>query len=183
MSGRGFRGRALVLSMQMQWQYQICPSKLPHGMAVTLTEETLRIMQDTVPLHQALSSPNAQHRSTSGLPTPGYNTYMEELPDLVPLTARDVCLGGLAAMVHANHLEGSFLDRRWRMGGLEKKGNTKSVGNFQPFHQPCYAEHESNQSIFSHVKRNYRLRIHCANIKQDFGFRFTNAMAVYPDSW
>lgn len=51
--------RAAVLSLQMQRKYQVCPSKLLDGMALAFAKETLRAVQDALPVHQALLSKNA----------------------------------------------------------------------------------------------------------------------------
>lgn len=54
MSGRAHGGRAFILSVQVQWQYQVCTPTLPSRVAFALAEEALRVMQDTVPLYKAL---------------------------------------------------------------------------------------------------------------------------------
>lgn len=46
--------------MPVQWQYQARPPGLLDGVALPFTKETLRALQDALPLHQALRSKYAQ---------------------------------------------------------------------------------------------------------------------------
>ena len=124
MSRGGVQRGASVLPLQMQWQYQIRPSELPHGMAIAFSEKALRVVQDPVPLHKALLSTNAKHGAFAGLPTSSCLTGLQKLADLVTVPARRVCLGGLATLVDAVNLEGAFLVWRWWLGGLARGGET-----------------------------------------------------------
>ena len=109
MSRGRLKGRAPVLSVQMQWQHQICASELSHGMVITFTKETLRTMQDTFPLYEALPSSYAEHGSAPGLSPPGCRTHMDERRNLVPLPTRFTGLDSLAAVVHADNMERTVL--------------------------------------------------------------------------
>lgn len=81
-------------------------------MAVTFAEEVLRIMQNTIPLHEALPSPYAEYSPAPDLPPSGCCTYMEECCYLVEIPACIACLDDMASMVHADNLEGPLLDGR-----------------------------------------------------------------------
>lgn len=108
--------RASVLPVQMQRKYQVRTPKLPDGMAFTLSEETLRAMQNTLPLHEAVPSAYAEHGSTTDILPTSYCAYMEESRHIITLSASDLCLGGMASVVHEEYLEGTFLVRRRGMG-------------------------------------------------------------------
>lgn len=108
--------------MQVQWQHQICTSKLPHGMAVPLPEKALRTLQDAFPIHKALPSSHAYYRASSRVPTPSRHPHMEIVSSLVAHAARPLCLAWLAPLVHEDCVEGHVLDRRWRLVRLETHG-------------------------------------------------------------
>lgn len=44
MSQRGFRYRAALLPLQVQWQYQVRPPGLPDGVAIAFQQEALRAL-------------------------------------------------------------------------------------------------------------------------------------------
>lgn len=88
-------------------------------MAVTFAEEALRAMQDALPLHKAISSTYAQHGPTPNIFPASCCAHVEEHGHLIEISPRRVCLGGLATMVYADYMEGSFLDRGWGMGQLD----------------------------------------------------------------
>lgn len=103
----------------MQWQYQVRTSELPYGMAIPFAKETLRVMQDAIPVYKALSSRYAEHSSSAHLPPPSCRAYVGEFLNLVTLPPRPIRLGGLATVVYADCVERAFLDWRWWLGQLE----------------------------------------------------------------
>lgn len=44
----------------MQREYQVCPSGLLNGMAITFAKETLRALQDTIQVYEAVLSEYAE---------------------------------------------------------------------------------------------------------------------------
>lgn len=60
LSGRRERRRASLLSLQVQWEYQICPPGLFDGVAIPLAEKALRALQDAVPIYEAVRPRYAQ---------------------------------------------------------------------------------------------------------------------------
>ena len=113
--------------MQVQWQHQIRASKLPHGVVVTFAEETLRVVQDAIPFHKALSSTYAEHSSAPGLSPPGCCTHLEKLSYLVTVSPSDVCMDSLAAVDYANHMAGALLGWGWWMGKLDGQKTAERV--------------------------------------------------------
>lgn len=107
---------ASVLPLQMQRKHQICAPELPDGMAFTFSEEALRAMQNTLPLHEAVPSAYAKHGSTTNILSPSCCAYVEEYGHIFTVSSGGLCLGGVAPVVHAEYLEGSFLARRRGMG-------------------------------------------------------------------
>ena len=128
MSRRGFKGRALVLPLQVQWQHQIRAPSLLDGMVVSLAEETLRIMQDLFPFYQTLPSSDAQHCSSTYLPPASRNTYTEELCDVGAMASRCLRMARLGALVHADCVERSILGWRWGLDKLATDGETSCAG-------------------------------------------------------
>ena len=95
----------------MQWQHQICPSELPHGVAVALTEKALRIVQDTLSLYEALLSAYACHGPLARLSAPGCGTQLRKPGHMVSLPACLPRLDSLVTLVHAVDLERALLVR------------------------------------------------------------------------
>ncbi len=87
-------------------------------MAVTLPEEVLRAVQDTLPLHQAIFSKYAQHGPSSNIPPASCHAYMDEHASFVSFTSRVLRLVNVAALVHADNMEGPLLDWGRFMGKL-----------------------------------------------------------------
>ena len=83
-------------------------------MAITFAKETLRAVQNAFPIHETLPSTYADYGSVTSLPPPSCRAYMEELPNVDSIPSCNVCLGGLATVVHAHNMESTLLDwRRW----------------------------------------------------------------------
>lgn len=114
MSGREFERGAAVLPMQVQWQHQVRSSKLFDGMAITFAEEALRAVQNPVSIHKTLSPKYAKLCPSTDFLASSCSAYLENPSDLVQISFGAFRLGGLASLVYADCLEGSFLDcRRW----------------------------------------------------------------------
>jgi len=82
-------------------------------MAVTFAEEALRAMQNAIPFHKAISSTYAQFGPTPNILPTSCCTHVEEHGYFIQVSPRCIRLGGLATMVYAHYMEGSFLDRGW----------------------------------------------------------------------
>jgi len=95
----------------MQRQYQVCPPGLPDGMALALTEEALRVVQDILPFHQVIPPTNAEYGPFTCLHPPSRSPYPQEFPYLGKMAPGPLRLVGLGAMVYADSLAGSLLDR------------------------------------------------------------------------
>lgn len=80
-------------------------------MAVTFTEKALRAVQNAFSLHKAIFSEHAEYGPSPNLPSESCCTYVAERCDFLTPAPCSVCLGVLVAMVHANHMEVSLLDR------------------------------------------------------------------------
>ena len=105
--------------MQMQWKHQICAPELLDGMASPFPEEALRAMQDAIPLYETLPSSDAKYSAHTSLPSAGCSAWMGNVADVDAASTGLLCLGVLAALVHADDLEGPILGRRRRLGRLE----------------------------------------------------------------
>ena len=93
-------------------------------MVVTLAKKTLRAVQNALSIYEALPPTYAEDSSFANLSPPSNSAYVEEFLDLGTFSPRNICLGGLAAVVHADHMEGTLLDRgRW-LGQLGRKKTT-----------------------------------------------------------
>jgi hypothetical protein len=82
---------------------------MSHGMAVALSEEVLRIMQDILPLHEALRSIDACDPSLSPLRTTTRALWLEGNNAMDTLSMRGYHLDMLATMVHTSSLASILL--------------------------------------------------------------------------
>jgi hypothetical protein len=95
--------------MQMFRQHQIRPPRMPHGMAVTLSEEILRIMQDILPLHEALRSIDACNPSLPSLRPTTRALWLEGNSAMDTVSMRGYHLDMLATMVHTSSMASLLL--------------------------------------------------------------------------
>lgn len=100
----------------MQWEHQIRPPGLSHGMAIAFSKEALRTLQNPLSLYQTIPSSDATDSADSSISPEGLGTCGERILHVVSRDARCICLAFLVTMVDAFRVVGSFLDRRWRMG-------------------------------------------------------------------
>ena len=106
--------------MQVQRQYKICSPELPHRVVVAFTEETLRVMQDALPFYEALFSKYAEYSTFAHLSPTSCRPHVEEHGHHITLLSRNIRLGSLATLVHANHMARSVLDWGRGMGELDR---------------------------------------------------------------
>lgn len=66
----------------MQWEYKIRPPRLPDGVAVPLTKEALRAVQDALPLHKALLARHANATTLSRLRHPHGEIHLPQCPGM-----------------------------------------------------------------------------------------------------
>lgn len=111
MPRRGHEGGAAVLSLQVQRKHKVRPPGLLDGMAIALAKEALRTVQDALPLHQALSSTDAEHPPNRRLPSQGRRPRSQTSDDMVPWFAGRLGVAVVATLVHEGHLARSILVR------------------------------------------------------------------------
>lgn len=109
LSQRGLRCRAALLSLQVQWQYQVRPPRLLDGMAVALEQETLRALQDPFPLYKTLRLAHATHSAAAHLRKKSLSTYCKLPIDLGSCRHRRSRLARCASLVYSLVMEGPFL--------------------------------------------------------------------------
>lgn len=80
-------------------------------MAVSFTEEALRIMQDAVSIHEAIQPGHARKAADSSLHPASYSTYLPTATDMVSCVTRRFCLAILVALEYEIRVLGPFLDR------------------------------------------------------------------------
>ena len=102
--------------MQMQWKHQICPPSLSHGVALSLPEETLRAVQDSLQVHEALRSSHAKLGTLECVLQASVVTCLTWIDDVVKMESGNICMAWMGALVHANDLEGTVLAWRWGLG-------------------------------------------------------------------
>ena len=78
-------------------------------MAVTLTEETLRAMQNALPIYQTIRPKHATEPSGTSVRKASLDTMLPNSSDMVEICSRCICLAGMAAVVDARNLEGTIL--------------------------------------------------------------------------
>ena len=74
---------------------------------------------------------------------------MEEPGDFVEDASSHVRVDSLATVVHADNMEGTLLDRGWRMGGLDTSKVAKGVNIFSP---SWYRRDEFSNTGYPYVK-------------------------------
>jgi hypothetical protein len=99
----------------MQWEYQVCPSRLFNGMAVTFSKEALRALQDAFSIYETLFSEHATNFTTSS-PVPACRgSYGQKPGNMVEGLLGDCSLVWLLTVCNKTSLEVSVLVQRWRM--------------------------------------------------------------------
>ena len=109
MQRRGERLRAFVPSLQMQWEYQVCPSGLLDGVAIAFAKETLRTLQNGFQIHEAILSEYATD-ATYTCPRPACShPYREECHDMATVLSGGYSLAGVSPIHHPTSMEAAFL--------------------------------------------------------------------------
>lgn len=79
------------------------------GMALTFAEEVLRVVQNPLPLHQALRPSHARASADTYIHSSDVCTHRERVVDLVKVSASRSRLASVVAMVYETGLEGVVL--------------------------------------------------------------------------
>lgn len=78
-------------------------------MVVPLTEETLRALQNALPIYQTIRPKHAAEPSSTSVREASPDTMLPDSSDLVEICSRSICLARMAAVVDARNLEGIIL--------------------------------------------------------------------------
>lgn len=133
----------------MQWQYQVRPSGLLDGMALTLAEKALRALQDTFSIHKTILATDATISTCLRICSTSYYTRRQEYGNMVEVLAGGGSLAGMASVVHTTILAFSFLVQRWRLV-IE----TLDIGHSSKFHSNT-SLCDGSRAVFEHSGERY----------------------------
>lgn len=78
-------------------------------MVVTLTEETLRALQNAIPIYQTIRPKHAPEPSRPTVCEASLDSMLPDFGDMAEICSRCICLAGMATVVDARNLEGIVL--------------------------------------------------------------------------
>lgn len=78
-------------------------------MVITLTEETLRALQNALPIYQTIRPKHAPEPPRPAVCETGLDPMLPDFGDMAEICSRCICLAGMATVVDARNLEGTVL--------------------------------------------------------------------------
>ena len=109
MQRRGQRGRAAISPLQVQRFHQARPPGLFDGMAVPLSEEVLRALQNPVSVYEAVFAKYATTPSRSSLLSPLRGALDATSCNVAEVLFGGGSLAGLPSLCHQTGVEASLL--------------------------------------------------------------------------
>lgn len=78
-------------------------------MVITLTEETLRAVQNAVPIYKTIRSKHAPEPTRTSVREASPDSMLQDSSYMAEICSCCICLAGMATVVYARNMEGTVL--------------------------------------------------------------------------